>query len=143
MPTTTTHNITRTEASVDSLKFAHNRLVIIEGIITEEDWAEKMFLYGCRYAFMFASLFGNKQDEVEQLLTKYPPDAGCTDNWFWMWWRFKWMYDDWDYITNKVQRLQGLTYEHYKCYMLNSETLEQDLLTIMGDKIFYYKKTQL
>jgi hypothetical protein len=127
MPTKTTNNITETEASVDSLKFAHNRLINIHEIITEEQWLNMMLDWGNIYAKSFCQLYGNSAEQIEALILQQ------SNTWYWNWWRYKWMHDDWHFITNKIQHTQ-MSYAQYKSYLLCSETLEQDLLGLIESR---------
>jgi len=131
---------THTQHLADSLRFAHNRIVHIHKIVTEDEWAEMMLTYGERYALLFSLIFGDRADTMASLLTDSPPEQGCRNNWFWMWWRWKWMYDDWVYITNKIQHHQQPTYQQYKCYMLNDEKLEEELVGMLHNKQFFNHK---
>lgn len=125
--------ITVTDATVDELKFAH-RFILKRVQISEEQWCELMFENGHRYALLFSMLFGEKQEWLHNHLATHPAEDGAPGNWFWMWWKFKWMQDDYQYINNKVFQL-GVCYETYKTYMLQSQMLEEDLVNILHSKI--------
>jgi len=108
------------------LKVSNNRLIIIEQIVTKEEWIDMMLDYGQRFAHLFSRIYDSDAEKIENYLTK-----SIVGNWYWRWWKLKWMQDDHHYIYNKVQRMANLTYEQYKCYLLNDENLEQDLLGLL------------
>jgi predicted transposase YbfD/YdcC len=126
MPTASTHNVTATECQIDILKVANNRLIIIDQIVSQETWVNMMLDYGQRYAFLFSQNYGTDAAKIESYLTK-----SIVGNWFWNWWKMKWMQDDHTYIYNKIQRHIYISYEQYKCYLLRHETLEQELLGLL------------
>lgn len=126
-------SISKTEASVDALLFAH-RWLLMKVPIQEEQWITKMYEHGYAFAERFSGLFPGLEKKMEETLTKSPAQPGSPNNWFWMWWKLKWMQDDWEYINCKVYR-QPCSYEHYKSYMLNCEILESDLLNIVNSKV--------
>lgn len=131
-PTTTIASSSATQQSIDELKFAH-RWILKKNDLFEDQWVTKMFDHGYRFAAYFASMFPGREHLVEAMLLKAQPEPGQPHNWFWMWWQFKWMQDDWQFITNKVYN-QPISYDHYKSYMLHDEKLEQDLLDILQKK---------
>ncbi|TAG31901.1 MAG: hypothetical protein EAZ35_02295 [Sphingobacteriia bacterium] len=124
---------TQTQLAVDSLKWAHNWLLKVNPSLYEEQWVTMMFDHGYRYAKIFAMSFAIGEERIEEQLIKSKPESGEPNNWFWMWWKIKWMQDDWQYITNKVYN-QPISYEQYKTYMQNCETLEHDLLNLLHSK---------
>lgn len=132
----TTPVITTTESaaeiSIQELQFAH-RFTLKKGDLFEEDWLNKMFDHGVRFAHFFAAMFPGREDMVQTMLLKTKPEPGQIRNWYWSWWELKWMQDDWQYITDKVY-LQPICYDQYKTYMLNCEILEQDLLSLLTSK---------
>jgi hypothetical protein len=134
MPTTPlTKTITQTEATIDSLKLAHRWLFkVLEGLY-EEQWVIMMFEYGYHYAECLAICYPGKEDVILNALIKAAPDPGEEHNWFWMWWKVKWMMDDWHYISNKVYQ-QPVTYSEYKVYMRHDQKLQLDLLDILHSK---------
>jgi len=122
--------ITKTQASVNALKFTHRWLFKVMPNFYEEQWATMLFDYGYRFAAHFSSMFPGKEKMIEELLIKTPAQSGDTHNWFWMWWKIKFIQDDWEYINQKVYQ-QPVSYDLYKTYMLQSEILEQDLLNLL------------
>jgi hypothetical protein len=130
---TTTPTVIATESptahSIDALKFSH-RWILKRNDFFEEQWLNKMFDHGYRFASYFAAMFPGRENMIEQMLLQAAPEPGQEHNWFWSWWKTKWMQDDWQYITDKVH-LQPISYDQYKSYMLNCEMLEQDLLDLL------------
>lgn len=124
---------TKTEASIESLKFAHRWLFKVLDGFYEEQWATMMFDHGYRFAAVFAMCFPDQEKLIEDSLIKTSPTTGEPHNWFWMWWKLKWMQDDWEYINSKIYT-QPVGYEQYKSYMLHCEQLEQDLLSLLKEK---------
>lgn len=127
-----TKHYTKTDASADALKFAH-RWLFKRVEINEEQWVTLMFEYGDRFAAIFSMMFEDKAEWLHNYLVTAPPDKGNTHNWFWMWFKMKWMQDDWEYIDQKIY-CQPVTYMQYKTYLLNCEILEQDLLNLLLSK---------
>lgn len=132
---TTTINQSKAQQTVDELLFAH-RWTLVRNDLFEEQWATMMFEYGYLFASQFASLFTGRERQVEQELLEAAPEAGQPHNWYWMWWKLKWMQDDWNWVNDKVH-LQPITYDHYKTYMINCEILEQDLMNLLETKKFF------
>ncbi len=132
LPTTNKH-ISHTQEQAASLQFAHRWLLKVHPHLTEEQWQNMMFEAGIAFATSFSFLFDGKQQHIEDVLTKHKADDNNT-NWFWMWFKYKWMEDDWHYITNKVFT-QPTSYHQYKSYMLLNQLLEEELLTLLEDKI--------
>jgi len=131
MATTKFISNTSTFYSAASLKFAHHWLLTkVRTDLTEEAWFEMCLTYGLRFAQTFSDMFGDKQQEVFNKLTKTPAKDGEPYNWFWMWWKYHWMDDDFNYIDQKIYQIANDTfsYEYYKGIMLQSSTLEEDLL---------------
>lgn len=131
-PTETKH-ISQTQLSVESLQFAHRWLFKVHTEFTEEQWFNMIIDYGLIYANQFSLCFTTKQPLVYQVLTSSAPEQGCKHNWFWQWFKLKWMQDDWDYINNKVYQ-QGVSYQHFKTYMIQNEMLEVELVNLLHDK---------
>lgn len=128
-----TKTITQTESTIDSLKLAHRWLFkVIDGFY-EEQWVTMMFNYGYQYAELFAMCYPGKEQIIEAALIKTPAEPGEVHNWFWMWWKLKWMMNDWDYINDKVYN-QPVSYEQFKIYMRHDEKLQMDLLDLLNAK---------
>lgn len=130
---TETKRITQTQLSVESLQFAHRWLFKVIDDLTEDKWTAMLMDYGLIYANQFSLCFLSSQPLVYEVLTSSKPEEGCKHNWFWQWFKLKWMHDDWNYITNKVY-LQGISYAHYKTYMIQDELLEIELVNMLHDK---------
>jgi hypothetical protein len=118
--------------SIDELKMAH-RWTLRKTDLFENEWVEMLFEHGQRFAVHFSRLFPYIQNTIENVLLKSPAEEGNAHNWFWTWWKLKWMQDDWNYITDKVYN-QAISYTQYKTYMLHCEILEQDLFNLIHDK---------
>lgn len=130
--TTPTITTSATQHTIDELKFAH-RWILKRNDTFEDQWLTEMFEHGYRFAAHFASMFPGREEQVSALLLNEPATDGNEHNWFWMWWKFKYMQDDWNYINGKVYN-QPITYSHYKSYMLHDEQLENDLLDLLNQK---------
>lgn len=127
-------SISRTQTSVDLLKYTHSYLLRKAAPQTEEQWANDMFNRGMQFSILFARLFAtNKQNFIEELLIKSPAQDKHPNNIFWMWWRIKYMQDDYDYVHNKLYNLQGNMYAIFKDMMLGNEQLEIELLNMLND----------
>lgn len=126
-------HISKTAADAEQLAAAH-RWLINRVDITQDEWCELMMQYGLRFAAIFSLLFPAKEQWVEDYLTKEKALPGEPNNWFWMWFRLKWMQDDAVYMQQAVYK-QPISYEHYKTYMLHSEALETELMNMLFDKV--------
>ncbi len=132
MISTPTKNISHTQQQAASLQFAHRWLFKVHPNLTEEHWSQMMFEAGIAFATTFSFLFDSKQQVIEDILTKQETSNG--NNWYWMWFKYKWMQDDWEYVTQKIFN-QPITYHQYKSYMLLNQHLEEELLSLVEDKI--------
>lgn len=132
MSDTPIKTISKTEASIDALLFAH-RWVLKKVPIHEEQWITMMFEHGYAFAAHFANLFPGCEKNIEDILIRTAAEPGSPNNWYWMWWKLKWMQDDWEYIENKIYN-QPCLYAHFKSYMQNCEVLEADLFNFFNSK---------
>lgn len=129
---TKTKTRTRADESADDLKFG-NRWLFKKVDITYEEWNEMMFEYGDRYALIFSLMFESKAEWLHDFLVKSAPEKNDHHNWFWMWWKLKWMQDDFNFISQKVY-LQPVTYVQWKSWLMKSEHLEEDLMNFIHSK---------
>jgi hypothetical protein len=121
--------ISKTEASIDALQFAH-RWVMKKAAMHEEEWVTMLYESGYQFAASFSKLFPGVEKSIEDMLTKSAADPGMPNNWYWMWWKLKWMQDDWEYITYKVYD-QPCPYAHFKSYMQHCDKLEAELFNLL------------
>lgn len=128
-----TKHISQTQLSIESLQFAHRWLFKVMDDFNHEQWAAMLIDYGLIYANNFSLCFTDSQPLVYKVLTSAAPEAGCKHNWFWQWFKLKWMQDDWDYINDKVY-LQHISYRHFKTYLIQNELLEVELINLLHDK---------
>ena len=138
---TTPHHIQKerisyTDVSAMSLVQAHAEILHHTGM-SEDEWTDMMFEHGCRYASVFAQLYTGSEKKIQDELLLSKPEPGQANNFYWMWWRMKWMQDDALFIHDETY-LQPVTYNQIKTDMLHSDILEYDLLNIL--EIFHLKK---
>lgn len=134
--TTPKHTIhtTRTQVSVQLLAYTHSFLLRKAVPQTEEEWTNEMFIRGQQFAINFTRLFPtNMQQSIEDFLLKTPAKEGEPNNPYWMWWRIKYMQDDYNYIDNRIYQSQHFTYYFCKQQMLNDDQLEVELLNMLYD----------
>lgn len=108
--------------------------------LSREELDYMSFEYGCSFAEWFASLFPENQElKIKNIFLTSPAKPGDPNNWYWMWWRLKWLQDDEAYVKNEVYTFMG--YTQHKCYLLKSEALEMELLNMFNNKskIFHHK----
>lgn len=121
---------TTTYTGVKRLSLAQAHFCLLQRTdMSEGNWLDAMFEFGCRFAEEFANLLPNSC-EVKALLLKAPAQPGQPNNAFWMWWRVKWMLDDEGIVANRCLD-QPITYPHLKSYMIGDETLETELLNMI------------
>lgn len=129
---TTSKTINKTKR--DALVFQKTQASIVETTgINQDDLNVMIFDYGCFFAEWFASLFlPGQEQKIKDFLLQTPARPGEPNNWFWMWWRIKWMRDDEAFIKNNVYTFMG--YTQHKSYLLHSETLELELLNMFNNR---------
>lgn len=124
---------THAQDTTDLLLFGH-RWLFKRVDLTEESWNYMMFEYGRHYAYLFAAMFDDKSEWLYDYLLKSEPEPGDDHNFFWMWFKYKWMQNDYEYISNKVYE-QPIEYNHYKTIFLQAPHLDEDLLSLLQSQI--------
>lgn len=136
LPKTSTQGTRKSaKGSAENLQFGH-RWLFKKVDITTEEWNEMLFEYGDRYALLFSLMFGDKAEWLYEFLIKTVPEKNDRHNWFWMWWKMKWLQDDFAFVSDKVYQ-QPVTYAQWKGWMMQSEYLEVDLLNLIESKSLF------
>lgn len=127
--------ITKTDELIGGLQFSHHWLLKKVPHLTQDYWTQLMFDYGVAFAEQFSNNYLQFKEQVKNALLLTPAEAKQTNNWYWSWFKLKWLQDDKVYVDNHIYK-QPISYLHYKTYMLNCEVLEQDLLFLISKKQF-------
>lgn len=97
--------------------------------LQDAEWCELMFDNGCLFAEKFSKQFQQPQYYYNQLV-KLKLEGGKGSNFFWSWWRFKWILNDKEWLLREAYaQFMMVDYEQWKQYMLEDcKHLQKELM---------------
>jgi hypothetical protein len=98
----------------------------------EAEWFAMMFDYGYEFAERFCKQFNNPRYCFYNLVQV--KTQGKAGNFFWNWWRFKWLLHDKDWLINEAYSGIMVNYHNCKQHLLNDKQLVQELLEDLDTK---------
>jgi hypothetical protein len=128
----TTHQ-SKTQISFELIAYTHSFLLRKAVPQTEEQWAESLCNIGLRFAEDVSKMFPQKKQQfIKNILLKTEPKPKEPNNFFWMWWRIKYMQHDYWYVNTKMYKKGNNDYTFYKNLMVADSLLKTELINMLS-----------
>lgn len=122
----------KTQISFELIAYTHSFLLRKAVPQSEEQWAETMCNMGLQFAEDVSKMFPQKKQQyIKTILLKTEPKPKEPNNFYWMWWRIKYMQHDYWFVNAKMYKNSNYDYSFYKNLMLTDSLLKNELTNML------------